>query len=144
MKWLEELKRRWKNRMTKAVADTGLAREFKNVFELGGVLVQALHQGADAAVGEEVAVVLLGDGVAVVLPALPAALGVSGVQAEEVVDVERIHPADDGLEVLQLALRFLEGAGDVVDVVLVLLAALGSPEELDGVVEVFQEGGVRV
>ena len=37
MKWLEELKRRWKNRMAKAVADTGLAREFKNVFELGGV-----------------------------------------------------------------------------------------------------------
>ena len=37
MKWVEELKRRWKNRMQKAVADTGLAREFKNVFELGGV-----------------------------------------------------------------------------------------------------------
>ena len=37
MKWLEELKRRWKNRMQKTVADTGLAREFKNVFELGGV-----------------------------------------------------------------------------------------------------------
>jgi A118 family predicted phage portal protein len=37
MKWLEELKRRWKRIMTKTVADTGLAREFKNVFELGGV-----------------------------------------------------------------------------------------------------------
>ena len=37
MKWLEELKRRWKNRMTKAVADSGLAREFKSIFELGGV-----------------------------------------------------------------------------------------------------------
>ena len=37
MKWLEELKRRWKKRMQKTVADTGLAREFKNVFELGGV-----------------------------------------------------------------------------------------------------------
>ena len=37
MKWLDNLKRRWTNRMTKAVADTGLAREFKNVFELGGV-----------------------------------------------------------------------------------------------------------
>lgn len=37
MKWLEELKRRWKNRMTIAVADTGLAREYKSVFELGGV-----------------------------------------------------------------------------------------------------------
>ena len=37
MKWLQELKRRWKNRMQKTVADTGLAREFKSVFELGGV-----------------------------------------------------------------------------------------------------------
>ena len=37
MKWFEELKRRWKKIMTKTVADTGLAREFKNVFELGGV-----------------------------------------------------------------------------------------------------------
>lgn len=37
MKWLEELKRRWKNRMQKMGADTGLAREFKNIFELGGV-----------------------------------------------------------------------------------------------------------
>ena len=37
MKWLDELKRRWKNRMQKTVADTGLAREFKSVFELGGV-----------------------------------------------------------------------------------------------------------
>ena len=37
MRWLEELKRRWKNRMQKTVADTGLAREFKSVFELGGV-----------------------------------------------------------------------------------------------------------
>jgi A118 family predicted phage portal protein len=37
MKWLDELKRRWKNRMTKVVADTGIAKEFKSVFELGGV-----------------------------------------------------------------------------------------------------------
>jgi A118 family predicted phage portal protein len=37
MQWLDNLKRRWKNRMTKAVADTGLAKEFKSVFELGGV-----------------------------------------------------------------------------------------------------------
>ena len=37
MKWLEELKRRWKNRMQKTVADTGLAREFKSVFELNGI-----------------------------------------------------------------------------------------------------------
>ena len=37
MQWIENLKRRWKNRMQKAVADTGLAREFKSVFELGGV-----------------------------------------------------------------------------------------------------------
>ena len=37
MKWVEELKRRWKNRMQKTIAGTGLAREFKNVFELGGV-----------------------------------------------------------------------------------------------------------
>ena len=37
MKWLDNFKRRWRNRMTKAVADTGLAHEFKSVFELGGV-----------------------------------------------------------------------------------------------------------
>ena len=37
MNWIEALKRRWKNRMQKTVADTGLAREFKSVFELGGV-----------------------------------------------------------------------------------------------------------
>ena len=37
MKWLDELKRRWKNRMQKTVADMGVAKEFKSVFELGGV-----------------------------------------------------------------------------------------------------------
>ena len=37
MNWIEALKRRWKNRMQKTVADTGLAREFKSIFELGGV-----------------------------------------------------------------------------------------------------------
>jgi A118 family predicted phage portal protein len=37
MGWFENLKRRWKNKMQKTVADTGLAREFKSVFELGGV-----------------------------------------------------------------------------------------------------------
>ena len=37
MKWVEELKRRWKNRMQKTVANTGLAKEYKSVFELGGV-----------------------------------------------------------------------------------------------------------
>ena len=37
MKWFEELKRRWRNRMQKAGADMGVAREFKSVFELGGV-----------------------------------------------------------------------------------------------------------
>lgn len=37
MKWIEELKRRWKNRMQKTIADTGLAREFKSVFELNGI-----------------------------------------------------------------------------------------------------------
>ena len=37
MEWLDNLKRRWKNRMQKAVAGTGLAREFKDVFEIGGV-----------------------------------------------------------------------------------------------------------
>ena len=37
MKWLEELKRRWKNRMTKTLADTGLAREFASVFDVSGV-----------------------------------------------------------------------------------------------------------
>lgn len=37
MKWLDELKKRWKNGMQKAVADTGLAREYKNVFDLNGV-----------------------------------------------------------------------------------------------------------
>ena len=36
-KWIDELKRRWKRFMTKTVADTGLAREFKSVFDLGGV-----------------------------------------------------------------------------------------------------------
>lgn len=37
MKWLELLKKKVKNRMQKTVADTGLAREFKNIFELSGV-----------------------------------------------------------------------------------------------------------
>ena len=37
MKWFELLKKKVKNRMQKTVADTGLAREFKDVFELGGV-----------------------------------------------------------------------------------------------------------
>lgn len=37
MQWFDNLKRRWKNRMQRAVADTGLAKEFKSVFELGGV-----------------------------------------------------------------------------------------------------------
>ena len=37
MKWLELLKKKVKNRMQKVVADTGIAREFKSVFELGGV-----------------------------------------------------------------------------------------------------------
>ena len=37
MKWFAELKKKVKNRMQKAGADTGLAREFKDVFEIGGV-----------------------------------------------------------------------------------------------------------
>ena len=37
MKWVEELKRRWKKIMQKTAANTGVAREFKSVFELGGV-----------------------------------------------------------------------------------------------------------
>ena len=37
MKWVEDLKRRWKNRMQKTVAGTGLAKEYKSIFELGGV-----------------------------------------------------------------------------------------------------------
>ena len=37
MEWLESLKRRWKNRMQKSIAGTGLAREFKSIFELGGI-----------------------------------------------------------------------------------------------------------
>ena len=37
MKWFEALKRRVKNRMQKAGADMGVAKEFKSVFELGGV-----------------------------------------------------------------------------------------------------------
>lgn len=37
MKWLEELKRRWKNRMIKAGADMGVAKEFRSIFDLGGV-----------------------------------------------------------------------------------------------------------
>jgi A118 family predicted phage portal protein len=37
MKWLEDLKRRWKNGMQKIGANTGVAREYKNVFELTGV-----------------------------------------------------------------------------------------------------------
>lgn len=37
MQWFDNLKKRWKNRMQRAVADTGLAKEFKSVFELGGV-----------------------------------------------------------------------------------------------------------
>ena len=37
MDWIKELKRRWKNRMQKAVANTGLATEFKSVFDVAGV-----------------------------------------------------------------------------------------------------------
>ena len=37
MRWFEELKRRWKRKMTKMVADTGIAKEFKSVFDLGGM-----------------------------------------------------------------------------------------------------------
>ena len=37
MNWIERLKRRWKNRMQKTIADTGLAREYKSVFDLGGI-----------------------------------------------------------------------------------------------------------
>ena len=37
MKWLDELKKKVKNRMQRTVADTGLAREYKSVFELEGV-----------------------------------------------------------------------------------------------------------
>jgi A118 family predicted phage portal protein len=37
MNWLEALKRRWKNRMQKVGADTGLSREFKSIFEISGV-----------------------------------------------------------------------------------------------------------
>ena len=37
MNWLELLKKKVKNRMQKSIADTGIAREFKSVFELGGV-----------------------------------------------------------------------------------------------------------
>ena len=37
MKWFDELKKKVRNRMQRTVADTGLAREFKSVFELEGV-----------------------------------------------------------------------------------------------------------
>ena len=37
MNWFDNLKRKWKNRMTKAIAGTGLATEFKSVFDLSGV-----------------------------------------------------------------------------------------------------------
>ena len=37
MKWFQELKKRWQSRMQKAIAGTGLAREFKSVFELAGI-----------------------------------------------------------------------------------------------------------
>ena len=37
MQWLDNLKRRWKSGMQKAVAGTGLAREYKSVFDLAGV-----------------------------------------------------------------------------------------------------------
>ena len=37
MKWLETIKKKVKGFMQKTVADTGFAREFKSVFELGGV-----------------------------------------------------------------------------------------------------------
>ena len=37
MTWLDNLKRRWKNRMQKAVADAGVAKEFKSVFDIGGI-----------------------------------------------------------------------------------------------------------
>jgi A118 family predicted phage portal protein len=37
MQWLDKIKQRWKTGMQKTIADTGLAREFKSVFELSGV-----------------------------------------------------------------------------------------------------------
>ena len=37
MNWWQELKKRWRNRMQKTVAGTGLAREYKSVFELAGI-----------------------------------------------------------------------------------------------------------
>jgi A118 family predicted phage portal protein len=37
MEWLDNLKKRWKNGMQKAVANTGIAREYKSVFDLNGV-----------------------------------------------------------------------------------------------------------
>lgn len=37
MKWLDAIKKKVRNRMQRTVANTGLAREFKSVFELGGV-----------------------------------------------------------------------------------------------------------
>jgi A118 family predicted phage portal protein len=37
MKWVDNLKRRWTRRMQKTIADTGLAKEYKSIFELGGV-----------------------------------------------------------------------------------------------------------
>lgn len=37
MKIWEELKRKWKNRLQKQIANTGLAREYKNIFELQDV-----------------------------------------------------------------------------------------------------------
>ena len=37
MRWFQELKRRWRNRMQKALSDTGIAKEYKSVFELAGI-----------------------------------------------------------------------------------------------------------
>lgn len=37
MKWLEELKRKWKNTMQRAAANTGLGKEYKTIFEIQGV-----------------------------------------------------------------------------------------------------------
>jgi A118 family predicted phage portal protein len=36
-RWFDDLKRRWKTGMQKAIAGTGIARGYKNVFELNGV-----------------------------------------------------------------------------------------------------------
>ena len=37
MRWFDEIKRRWRGRMQKVGAETGLSREYKSVFELSGV-----------------------------------------------------------------------------------------------------------